>query len=306
VVGYSGVKADTVQIIKEVAQKKEMYPEKITKLFGAIATLVSQAKEKMIEGDFESVGKYMNYNHEYLRDLGVSSEKLENLIFAAKKAGAWGAKISGAGGGDCMIALVSNENADNVRHAITQSGGELVNVGVNADGVRLETTDDQAEQFVVVDSHDTFKEFRSRYDCHHNKQLIHRGVGLLIFDDKKRVLLQKRSKTKDTRPEYWSTSVGGHVQKDESYESAAMREAKEELGIAIPISFHSKQVNAYENETEMNAVFTATYNGPFQVNTEEVEEVRFFDRNELERLMKEKTFLLSEAARNDLSAVGYI
>ena len=80
----------------------------------------------------------MDFNQEYLRDLGVSSEKLEALIFAAKHAGALGAKLSGAGGGDCMIALVTNDTKKFVESAIEKVGGQIMQVQPNAKGVRVE------------------------------------------------------------------------------------------------------------------------------------------------------------------------
>lgn len=134
IVGYTGVKADTVSLIEDVAKKRENEPEKVERIFQGIAKIVDEAKEKMVEGDWERVGKLMDFNQEYLRDLGVSSEKLEKLIFAAKEAGAWGAKLSGAGGGDSMIAVGPPE----VKEAIKQAGGEVVDLLPNAEGVRVE------------------------------------------------------------------------------------------------------------------------------------------------------------------------
>ena len=138
IVGYTGVKADTTTLIKQVADKKEKDPQKVERIFQGIAKLVEDTKVKILEGDWERVGKFMDFNQEYLRDLGVSSEKLESLISAAKGAGAWGAKLSGAGGGDCMIALVSPEKREEVKTAITSAGGEVIAVDSNAEGVRIE------------------------------------------------------------------------------------------------------------------------------------------------------------------------
>lgn len=138
IVGYTGVKADTTSLIKQVAEKKEKNPEKVERIFQAIAKLVEDVKPRMLEGDWERVGKLMDFNQEYLRDLGVSSEKLEALISAAKKAGAWGAKLSGAGGGDCMIALGSGEKRDAIQKAIADAGGQVIDVQPNAEGVRVE------------------------------------------------------------------------------------------------------------------------------------------------------------------------
>jgi len=136
IVGYSGVKANTVQIVTDIAKKREQYKERVDRIFSAIADIVEKAKTALFTGDWETVGKYMNFNQEYLRDLGVSTEKLEALIAGAKKAGAYGAKLSGAGGGDCMIAIAPMEKKDAVERAITEAGGEVVNVMWNEEGVR--------------------------------------------------------------------------------------------------------------------------------------------------------------------------
>lgn len=138
VVGYTGVKADTPSLVREVAEKQKKYPEKVNKIFTAIGKLVEEARTRMQAGEWERVGKLMDFNQEYLRDLGVSSEKLETLINAAKGAGAWGAKLSGAGGGDCMIAVGPTEKHDAIRKAISDSGGEVISVSANAKGVRVE------------------------------------------------------------------------------------------------------------------------------------------------------------------------
>ena len=84
------------------------------------------------------MGKLFDFNQEYLRDLGVSTDKLEDLISAAKKAGALGAKLSGAGGGDCMIALAPPARQNAVKDAITKAGGQVIDVRANAQGVRIE------------------------------------------------------------------------------------------------------------------------------------------------------------------------
>ena len=138
VVGYSGVKADTVSLVNDVKKKYDREPEKVKRIFEAITKIVDEVKEKMKEGDWERAGTLMNFNQEYLRDLGVSTEKLEAMISAAKKADAWGAKLSGAGGGDCMIALTPNDKKKAVADAIKKAGGQVIDVSVNAEGVRVE------------------------------------------------------------------------------------------------------------------------------------------------------------------------
>jgi len=139
VVGFTGTKANTATMVSDVAKKYDSQKETVTRIFSAIEKLVFDAKEKMGEGDWERVGKLMDFNQEYLRDLGVSSEKLESLISAAKRAGAWGAKLSGAGGGDCMIALAPVNKRKQVEDAITAVGGQVIHISPNAPGVRRES-----------------------------------------------------------------------------------------------------------------------------------------------------------------------
>lgn len=80
----------------------------------------------------------MTANHILLKKMGVSTQKLDDMVQASINAGAWGAKLSGAGGGDCMIALVADGKRSAVEKAIGDVGGEIIRVGVNTPGVLVE------------------------------------------------------------------------------------------------------------------------------------------------------------------------
>lgn len=74
--------------------------------------------------DHRLIGKLLTEHHTVLRDmLGISTQKIEKMIDAALKAGAYGAKINGSGGGGCMFAY-SPENPEKVKIAIENAGGE--------------------------------------------------------------------------------------------------------------------------------------------------------------------------------------
>ncbi len=137
VVGYTGVKADTPTLIRQVAELKrnEGWVEAV---FGDIADLVNRAKVQFVKKDFVQLGKLMNKNQKLLSTLHVSSVELDTLIKAAKEAGAYGAKLSGAGGGDCMIAFTQSTQREKVIAAIRQAGGQWMDVQTGAEGVRLE------------------------------------------------------------------------------------------------------------------------------------------------------------------------
>ena len=306
IVSYNGVKSNTVEMIKMVAKKRNMYTDKVDRIFQAIGKTVDEGKQRMLEGDWERVGKLMDFNQEYLRDLGVSTQKLEDLISAAKKAGAYGAKLSGAGGGDCMICLAPEGKEATIKEALKKAGGEVIDIRPNAEGLRIETTDDQSELFIVVDKDDNVLAYRTRWDCHHDKTFIHRSVGVAVFDDQGRVLLQKRSKTKDLQPGLWAISVSGHVTKGQTYEEAAAREIQEELGVTLPITFQKKFLLATDKETELSCIFSAKSNGPFKPNPTEIDEVKFVSKNELPRLMLSREIVLSTWAQESLKQIGFL
>ncbi len=138
VIGYTGIKADTVTLIDQVKKLSQKYPKLVENSYGQIANLVQEAKIAIAKKDWQTLGELMNFNQGYLEGLGVSSQKLSSLIYAARDAGAYGAKLSGAGGGDCMIALVSAQTKSKVAKAIARAGGKVVNVDVNAPGVKIE------------------------------------------------------------------------------------------------------------------------------------------------------------------------
>lgn len=138
IVGYSGIKADTTTIIHQVREKAHKYPEIIEEIYTGIAEIVGKAKEALLGSDFQTVGDLMNMNQGYLEALGVSTQKLSAMIYGARDNGAYGAKLSGAGGGDCMIAFSSEEKRKDAAQGITNAGGQVIPVVANADGVRIE------------------------------------------------------------------------------------------------------------------------------------------------------------------------
>jgi len=135
VIGYSGVKSNTVDLVKQVARLREQDKQNFDRLMRSIGIVVTEAKVALLHKNWIRLGELMNVNQEYLRKLGVSTEILEQPIHAALKAGAFGAKLSGAGGGDCMIALVDLPHKTAVEHAITQAGGTIIPVSIHALGV---------------------------------------------------------------------------------------------------------------------------------------------------------------------------
>ncbi len=90
------------------------------------------------------------------------------------------------------------------------------------------------ETFDVLDQHGGFTgRTATRSECH-SQGIWHRAIVVFIVStDGQKILLQKRSKSKRIWPDMWDVAVGGHVDAGEFGYQAALREAKEELGITL-------------------------------------------------------------------------
>ncbi len=121
-----------------------------------------------------------------------------------------------------------------------------------------------------------------RSEIHGNNSLLHKVVHVLISDKHERILLQKRSMNKDVAAGKWDTSVGGHVDFKESIEQAVLRETKEELGITMAYPrFAYKYIHSNNYESELVYTFTYFYEGDIIHNKDEIDEVRYWEINEI-------------------------
>jgi mevalonate kinase len=105
VMGNTGIVADTKEMVAGVAARKKKNPEKYDALFKRAEDLVSTAKKSLKEFDLKKVGNLMNENHGLLQEIEVSCKELDYLVNLAREKGAFGAKLTGGGGGGCMVAL---------------------------------------------------------------------------------------------------------------------------------------------------------------------------------------------------------
>jgi mevalonate kinase len=140
VIGYTGVARSTRVQVEKVRDVKNKYPRVIEPMIKAAREIVLRAIDALKESDLKTLGDLMNINHALLYGLGVSDESLEWLINAAQKAGALGAKLTGAGGGGCMIALAESERLQQVLEAIQMAGGRPFIARKTDEGVKIEGT----------------------------------------------------------------------------------------------------------------------------------------------------------------------
>lgn len=138
IVAYSGIKDDTATLINQVSKKTASFPKVIEGIYCQIQLIVELGMNATLNKDWKTLGDLMNFNQGCLKSLGVSTKKLSDMVYAAIDAGAWGAKLSGAGGGDCIIAIAPEDKRKAVEKAIEKVGGKIVETDANAPGVRVE------------------------------------------------------------------------------------------------------------------------------------------------------------------------
>ncbi len=138
VAAYSGIKADTATYVGRVSARLAAYPATVEHIFEAMHALVIAGREALTQGDWAQLGELLDMQHGLAHALSVDIPQTATLVFAARAAGAYGAKLSGAGGGDCVIALATDDRRADVERALEAAGGTLVRVPPNAPGVRVE------------------------------------------------------------------------------------------------------------------------------------------------------------------------
>jgi mevalonate kinase len=138
IIGDTGVERSTRVQVEKVRDINERYPRVMEPIMLAAREIVLKAIEALKENSLETLGDLMNINHALLYGIGVSDESLEWLTNAARKAGAFGAKLTGAGGGGCMIALAKDERIPQVVEAIQRAGGRPFIAKKTDEGVKIE------------------------------------------------------------------------------------------------------------------------------------------------------------------------
>ncbi|SIQ99510.1 mevalonate kinase [Haladaptatus litoreus] len=136
VVGFDGGAGDTGKLVAGVRALREEY-EFAGETVKSIGDIVRQGERALTEGDTEELGRLMNFNHGLLEALGVSSRSLDNMVWAARDAGALGAKLTGAGGGGCIVALDPTDETETALR-FTPGCEDAFRAELDTEGVREE------------------------------------------------------------------------------------------------------------------------------------------------------------------------
>ena len=142
------------------------------------------------------------------------------------------------------------------------------------------------EILVLVDDNDNQVGTDTRENCHAGNGKRHRAYTVFLFHGG-RVLLQRRSSKKLLWPGGWDVSYTSHVYPGESYQQAAERKGKQELGVRVgPLTdvhsfvyFAPQGANA---ENEFCRVLVGEFDGKVVPNEDEMSAVKWAKLKDLQ------------------------
>jgi len=124
VIADTGLSAPTKESVSDVRRLWMNDKSRWETVFDKIGEVSFTARRAIEAGKPELLGELMNENHALLQRLTVSSPELDQLVEAARNAGAGGAKLSGGGRGGNLIALVQPEIAESVSASLKEAGAK--------------------------------------------------------------------------------------------------------------------------------------------------------------------------------------
>lgn len=127
-IGDTGIESSTREVVGDLRQRAAADPQRYEALFDRVAEVTRLARTALESGQQAATGRLMDENHALLQELGVSCPALDQLVIAAREGGALGAKLSGAGRGGNMVALVTPETRGAVGMMLRLAGAVRVTV----------------------------------------------------------------------------------------------------------------------------------------------------------------------------------
>ena len=124
---------NTADIVAAVRRRVEAEAERYERVFDLMDSLAIQGAHALVGGNLNSLADAMNVGHGLLAAIQVSTTELDDMVDIARRAGALGAKLTGAGGGGCIVALCPGTEAA-VSEALTIAGYQVLDAAMRANG----------------------------------------------------------------------------------------------------------------------------------------------------------------------------
>lgn len=110
-IGIAGPHDGTKNAVKELFERRNRHKAAYQKIFNGMDEIAQEMELALIENQQASVGELMNIAQGYLNALSLSTPEIERLCSIARERGALGAKLTGAGGGGAIIALIDGNES---------------------------------------------------------------------------------------------------------------------------------------------------------------------------------------------------
>jgi mevalonate kinase len=137
IIGNTGIRHSTGVLVASVKKFKDKNSSLFNSLSHHAEIICRDAFTAITKGDEKKLGKLMIENHTLLQHIGVSHDKIDYLVNLCIENGALGAKLTGAGGGGIMIALVPQEQKLKIISTIEKNGCKCIAVEIDFDGLIL-------------------------------------------------------------------------------------------------------------------------------------------------------------------------
>src|SRR6266487_749232 len=140
VVCDTGIHHATGTLVGGVVRKSHREKEDFRDYIAKVRDISNGVVKALRKGDDEDLGVLMYQNHDLLRKIGVSQPKLDHLVEVARRSGGLGAKLTGAGGGGCMMVLCrSVRDRDRMSRVLRREGGTPYKVSMDITGVESQS-----------------------------------------------------------------------------------------------------------------------------------------------------------------------
>jgi mevalonate kinase len=126
IIADTGIESSTKEVVGDLRRRYQAEPERYQPLFDRAGEIADTARTAIEQGHIEILGQLMDDNHALLQQMGVSCLALDRLVTAAREGGALGAKLSGAGWGGNMIALIAKEMQGHIDMMLRLAGATNV------------------------------------------------------------------------------------------------------------------------------------------------------------------------------------
>ena len=107
----SGIPRSTAAVVADVRSRLGRIGSAGSAILSAIRETTVAGISALKSNDLQALGELFDVNHELVSALGASSQRLDQLCSLARSNGAYGAKLTGAGRGGCVIALTTSSPA---------------------------------------------------------------------------------------------------------------------------------------------------------------------------------------------------